>query len=284
MTRWRGIAVLAVAAASVAVPSAAQRPPDQAAPAGSGLILGRVVDAESTQPISGVLLGLSGGGATPGPSPAGISRRLLTDAQGRFVFRNLPKGAYTIVATVGGNGFSPSGFLISGSGQQIGAYLNGGFGQRRPGGALQTIDLGEGERIPDAVIRLWKGGAIDGTIVDEVGEPLVGLVDRPTEISGTLFDQLGRPTHEYAVVAFSTERSDWTSAPRRTSGVVKLGSDGRFTVSGLPPGEYYLGVLTDADPSQLADLSFLEQLAATSIRITLGEGERKVQDIKMAGG
>jgi hypothetical protein len=42
-------------------------------------------------------------------------------------------------------------------------------------------------------------------------------------------------------------------------------------------------VLTDADPAQLSDISFLDQLAATAIRITLGEGERKVQDIKMAG-
>ena len=57
-----------------------------------------------------------------------------------------------------------------------------------------------------------------------------------------------------------------------------------FSVTGLPPGEYHLGVLTDADPAQLSDASFLEQLAATAIRITLGEGERKVQDIKMAGG
>jgi hypothetical protein len=68
------------------------------------------------------------------------------------------------------------------------------------------------------------------------------------------------------------------------SGVVRLASDGRFSVTGLPPGEYYLGVLTDADPSQLSDLPFLEQLATTAIRITLAEGERKVQDVKMAGG
>jgi hypothetical protein len=162
-----------LASASLAALAASQRP---AEPTGTGLILGHVVDAESNQPISGVLLGLSGGGAVPGPSPAGIGWRLLTDAQGRFVFRNLPKGAYTIVATVGGNGFSPSGFLVSGLGNQIGAYLNGGYGQLRPGGALETIDLGEGDRLPDAVIRLWKGGAIEGTVRDEAGEPLVGMV------------------------------------------------------------------------------------------------------------
>jgi hypothetical protein len=110
MAHWRVVHLIVLATASIAALSAAQQTGGQTGPAGTGLILGRVVDAGSGQPISGVLLSLGGGGA-PGPSPAGIAWRLLTDAQGRFVFRNLPKGAYTILATVGGNGFSPSGFL-----------------------------------------------------------------------------------------------------------------------------------------------------------------------------
>jgi hypothetical protein len=100
---------------------------------------------------------------------------MLTDAQGRFVFRNLPKGTYSLAATIGGNGYSPSGFIVTGMGHQVGAYLNGGYGQRRPGGPMQTIDLADGERVGDAVIRLWKGGAITGRILDEAGEPLVDM-------------------------------------------------------------------------------------------------------------
>ena len=118
----------------------------------------------------------------------------------------------------------------------------------------------------------------------DVSDVAVTLTDQPTEIAGTLFDQLGRPTPEYAIVVFSTDRAHWPAAPRRVSGVVKAGSDGRFTVSGLPPGEYFLTVLTDPDPSQLRDPSFLEQLAAAAIRITLGEGEKKAQDVKLSGG
>ena len=175
MPHWRVVCSLVLASASIVL-SATVRSAEQTVPTSTGLILGRVVDAESGQPISGILISLGGGGAAPGPSPAGIVWRLLTDGQGRFVFRNLPKGAYTILATIGGNGFSPSGFLVSGAGNQIGAYLNGGYGQFRPGGALETIELGEGDRIPDAVIRLWKGGAIEGTVRDEAGEPLVGMV------------------------------------------------------------------------------------------------------------
>ena len=92
------------------------------------------------------------------------------------MFRGLLKGSYAITVTTGGSGFSPSGFILSSSGHPIAPYLSGGYGQRRPGGPLQTIDLAEGERIGDAVIRLWKGGAVNGTIYDEAAEPLVGVV------------------------------------------------------------------------------------------------------------
>ena len=118
----------------------------------------------------------------------------------------------------------------------------------------------------------------------DVSDVAVTLTDQPAEISGIVLDQLGRPTPEYAIVVFSTDRAHWSTAPRRVSGVVKAGSDGRFTVTGLPPGEYFLTVLTDPDPSQLRDPSFLEPLAASAIRITLGEGEKKAQDVKLSGG
>lgn len=158
----------------------AQQTPGSQAPApAQALILGRVVDADSGAAVSGVVLGLS----SDAPS-SGRPRQVLTDAQGRFVFPNVSKGSYTIVAGMGGNGFSPSGFIVSGSGHQIGAYLNGGYGQRRPNGPLDTIELGETERVTDLVVRLWKGAAIDGTVFDEAGEPLVGLYVAAVRRSG----------------------------------------------------------------------------------------------------
>ena len=128
---------------------------------------------------------------------------------------------------------------------------------------------------------------LDGTLEIRQGQNIEGLVltlsDRPAVISGTMFDRLGRPTPEYSIVVFSTDRSHWTSSPRRISGAVKLGSDGRFSVSGLPAGEYYMAALVDPDPASLTDPAFLEQLAAGAIRVSLAEGERKVQDVRIGG-
>jgi hypothetical protein len=44
-----------------------------------------------------------------------------------------------------------------------------------------------------------------------------------------------------------------------------------------------LCVVTDIEPEQLDDRQLLEQLAHGSIPISLGEGEQKVQDVKIGG-
>jgi hypothetical protein len=103
------------------------------------------------------------------------------------------------------------------------------------------------------------------------------MTDRVTEITGTLLDQLGRPAPEYSVVVFSADRSHWGTAPRRISGLVKLATDGSYRVSGLPPGDYVLCVVTDVDASQLNDPSMLEQLMPAGVKLTLVEARRNVR-------
>src|SRR5689334_2889809 len=78
-----------------------------AATAPTGIIVGRVVDATAGTPIPSVIVALTGP-----VLPRGVS--VLTDNQGRFLFRNVPKGTFTLRATMGGNGYSPGGFIISG--------------------------------------------------------------------------------------------------------------------------------------------------------------------------
>jgi len=128
---------------------------------------------------------------------------------------------------------------------------------------------------------------LDAPLEVRSGQPVTDLTltltDRPAELTGMLTDSAGQPTSEYSMLAFSTDRSLWT-VPRRVSGAVRLSSDGRYRIVGLPPGNYYVTAITDFDPLQLSDTSFLESLVSASATVTLGEGERKELNLKTGGG
>jgi hypothetical protein len=49
----------------------------------------------------------------------------------------------------------------------------------------------------------------------------------------------------------------------------------------LLSGEYYVAALSRFDPANLYDAAFLEQVAAQAFKITLAEGEKKVQDLRI---
>ena len=174
MGRSRVVSLGALICLAGAISSASQQP----VPAPTGVIVGRVIDARSNAPIAGVAVGLTGPVLARGSEPIAI-----TDSQGRFAFRALPKGSYTIAASTSSNGFSVNGFVVTGTGFPIGPYLPGGFGQRRPNGPLQPIDLADGQRIEDAVIRMWKPAAVGGQVLDEAGEPLVAQVVGAVQLS-----------------------------------------------------------------------------------------------------
>jgi len=89
------------------------------------------------------------------------------------------------------------------------------------------------------------------------------------------------PTREYWVMVFSTDRSHWTPQSRRTR-VIRPNQEGRFRFAQWPPGEYYMVAVTDGDQMDLTDRAAMEQIAAVALKITLAEGEKKVQDLKLA--
>jgi hypothetical protein len=195
----------------------------QQAPATSadktGLILGRVVDGASGRPVSGVTVTLSGAPpiaaeAPPGLGPGlpGVSRptSVLTSDEGYFVFHGLPEGAYAIGAVKPG-------------------YLRGAHGRRSPAqtGGTSPVRLKAGERKGDVTITLWKYGVIAGTVVDERGEPFIGIqvrVLRRRLIAGTYrLEQTGNmPTTDdrgaYRIA--SLEPGDYVAAVVNTPATV----------------------------------------------------------------
>ncbi|HUR21039.1 MAG TPA: carboxypeptidase-like regulatory domain-containing protein [Vicinamibacterales bacterium] len=114
---------------------------------GSGVIAGRVVEADGRSTVAGTIVTLSQAGFTP--------LRALSDGQGRFAFRALPKGLFSLTATRPG-------------------FVDGAYGRMRPGGTPLSLELTENLRTGDADIMIWRYAAIAGTVLDEHNEPLVG--------------------------------------------------------------------------------------------------------------
>jgi hypothetical protein len=131
-------------------------------PPRTGLIVGQVVDATTGKPIPDVIVTLT----TPFASsnlPTTPRGRVMTDSDGRFFFAGLPPTP------------TGSGYAINASKP---GYVDSFYGKRRPGGGLVYFDLADGERRNDAKVLMWKYAAIAGTVIDEAGEPVVGVTVR----------------------------------------------------------------------------------------------------------
>jgi hypothetical protein len=98
-----------------------------------------------------------------------------------------------------------------------------------------------------------------------------------------VIDSAGRPTGAFPIVVFATDRAHWVPGSRRVM-QAQPASDGKFTVIGLPAGEYYLAAVTRLEPGDLANRQFLEDLLPASLRISIRDGEKKTQDLKLSGG
>jgi protocatechuate 3,4-dioxygenase beta subunit len=142
---------------------------------------------------------------------------------------------------------------------------------------------------PWALKSITTGGheVIDSSLEVRPGETVTDLVmtfgDQPTELTGTLQDTTGRPAPEYFIIAYASDKALWT-APTRRVAQTRPGSDGKFTLRNLPPGEYLLAAVTDVEPGEWMDPAFLALLVDSSIKVTLAEGEKKTQDLKIASG
>lgn len=122
----------------------------------TGMIVGQVVDATTGAPIPEAIVRLSMPRFTMNPAAPG--GRVIADGEGRFFFAELPAGEFWLEATKEG-------------------YAAGRYGQRRTSQG-DLLSLREGERRTDVTLRVSKYAVIGGTVVDEVGEPVVGVAVR----------------------------------------------------------------------------------------------------------
>lgn len=110
----------------------------------------------------------------------------------------------------------------------------------------------------------------------------VTYTDHPATLSGVFVDRGGRAATDYYILVFPTDRKYWTPGTRRIR-TARPATDGAFSAVGLPPGEYFLGAMTDLESGEWNDPALLEGLVKTSVKITLREGETTRQDLRIGG-
>src|SRR6185436_718387 len=86
----------------------------------------------------------------------------------------------------------------------------------------------------------------------------------------------------YFIAAFPADRSLWRWQSRRIASA-RTGTDGRWILKDLPPGDYLIAALIDLDPDDLLDPSVLDTLAPSAVKVSLADGEQKTQDMRIGG-
>jgi hypothetical protein len=160
-----------------------------------------------------------------------------------------PDGRFSI------NGVSPGRYQIRASGFMKSAVIDG----------KDTLDF-----------------PFDLTGETDITNAALTVTDQISEIGGTLTDNLGKPGADETIIIASTDDRHWTPGSRRIA-FTRARYDGQYVFRNLPSGSYMIAVVTDLDFGMQYDVELLKSIAATaSTRVTIGDGEKLVRDLRVS--
>ena len=173
----------------------------------SGRIVGRVVAMDTGKPVAGAIVRMV--------TQAGRQVYAKSDPQGRFEFKELSEGRYTLDARA----------------ERYLAIFFGGQPNSGSSAGARAIAIRDGEQFDKADFSMPRGGAIEGRVQDEFGDPAPGLLIQLSQ------------------VAYAGGRR--RLVPMGGGGPPKRSDDrGHFRLHGLAPGVYYLSALSGAFADQ----------------------------------
>jgi hypothetical protein len=207
------------------------------------------------------------------PEDLGAVRVALSPPPSSGVSFGIPPAQVNADGTFAFEGVAPGSYLVSASGPGMTPVT--GPGRPAPAWVLNSV-LSGGRDVTDTPLEIGAN--------QNVADLVVTFTDRVTELSGRLLDGAGRPAPEYYVLVFGANPQHWRQGSRWLRPPTRPGSDGRFSLAGLPPGDYYLAALPEFEQSEWHTPAFLQEVVPGAIRLSLAEGEQKVQDIRLAGG
>jgi Carboxypeptidase regulatory-like domain len=183
---------------------------------GTGRIRGRVLSSDGGGPIRRAQVRITGQDIAP--------KAALTDAEGRFEFRELPAGRFSIQASKSG-------------------FVSVQYGQTRPLESGKPIELADKQILDRADISMPRGGVIAGRVLDEFGDPL-------PDVMVTAMRQ-----------AWANGRRRLLPSAGRVGQTNDLG---QFRIYGLPPGDYYVSASMRGGVMEMAEMELMGATAATA--------------------
>lgn len=205
-------------------------------------IAGRLVFQTTTgQPVDPTLVRLSLTGATRADFPY---RASPVKPDGTFTWTAVPAGNYRLGVTTAPN--------------------------LQPGWRAKSATVG-GQELLDGILDV---GAVGNS------EIVITLTDARSAITGTLQGPDGTPVNDYSVLVFSADRTFWRPMSRRTQ-IVRPNSSGVYSLRDLPEGDYLIVALADVEAGQWHSADFLAELAPFAIKVSLADGEKRKQDIRI---
>lgn len=177
--------------------------------------------------------------------PSGLAQPAtgVVDATGKFTIPGVVPGMYRLSSSGAGSGWILESTTVSGE---------------------DTLDF---------PFEVRPGEAVTGAEVT--------FTDRRAQLSGAITDQRGGPAPGFTLILFPSDERFWVPQSRRIRST-RPATTGQFTFPDLPPGDYKLVAIVDVEPGAWFDPSFLQQIDAASMRITVREGEQKVQHLQVA--
>src|SRR5687767_8860965 len=201
------LGLLLVGTAVTAQVPARDQPPTPRA--GKGVIRGRVVRADTGEPLRRVQVRVDEWSTGDLNEPAST----MTDAEGRYELTQLPAGRYQLKARRGG-------------------FVEVAYGQRRPFERGRPLELRDGAVLQNIDFALPPGAVVTGRVVDEIGEAVAHVsvslarrryVDGARRLvaeSGSSTDDRGEfrifgvPPGDYVIVARFEDAPDLGSRDR----------------------------------------------------------------------
>ena len=226
--------------------------------------------------ISGLSLGLQPGMTMSGQVRfEGTRLKAPTDLHSVRVSLVPVQAEGTVGFSPGTNGIDRDGrFTISGI--IPGRYrLHASFpGSGRAGGWQLRAATVAGQDTLDIPITVQPSQSLSGASIL--------FTDRLADLTGIVQNAAGGAPNEFTVILFAADHTHWLPRSRRIH-AMRPSADGAFAFRGLPPGDYYVAAIDDVEGGEWFDPAFLQRLVPKSMKLTIGEGEQKAQDIRLGG-